>query len=351
MIYISDNDVKNIIQDNIDLVVEVMKECFITISNKDYSLSGRLGASHGARISYKKQDKERMFIAMPGYLGGSFNITGMKWHGPMLKLVDSNKESNYLLVLNDSYSGIPLAIMDANLITQYRTAAVSLLAAMFLAQKEAKSLAIIGPGVINTLITTGILNHFKGIKDIFVKGRGKKSIDVFVKNIQDKYKDVKIHIVSKVEDAVKDADIVSINTLLSFDKISDMPFVKKDWMKPKSLFLCSAFAHFPDSVLVNGSNKVCDLFAMYESYENELGFPAYKYAGFIGNKFADLYLEGKIKKSDIFDIGEIITKKNHTKDNDLPTIFSSSGLSLEDLALGFNVYQKAKELKIGHKIF
>src|SRR6266478_7795125 len=51
------------------------------------------------------------------------------------------------IFLNDPETGAPLAVMDARLITEMRTAAVSAAATKLLAPKDAKVLAILGSGV------------------------------------------------------------------------------------------------------------------------------------------------------------------------------------------------------------
>lgn len=51
-----------------------------------------------------------------------------------------------VLVLNDPRNGLPLAFMDATLLTSYRTAAASALASRYLARSDSRSLGIIGCG-------------------------------------------------------------------------------------------------------------------------------------------------------------------------------------------------------------
>jgi alanine dehydrogenase len=51
-----------------------------------------------------------------------------------------------LIILNDGQTGVPLAVMDAGIITVARTAAMSALAAQYLARKDSTSLGFVGCG-------------------------------------------------------------------------------------------------------------------------------------------------------------------------------------------------------------
>ena len=85
--------------------------------------------------------------AMPAYLPRK-KAGGMKWV--------SGFPGNYkyslptimgLIVLNDVNTGQPLVVMDGGYITNLRTAAVSAVAAKYLANKDAKVLGIVGAGI------------------------------------------------------------------------------------------------------------------------------------------------------------------------------------------------------------
>ena len=85
--------------------------------------------------------------AMPAYLPRK-QAGGMKWV--------SGFPGNYkydlptimgLIVLNDVKTGQPLVVMDGGYITNLRTAAVSAVAAKYLANKDAKVLGIVGAGI------------------------------------------------------------------------------------------------------------------------------------------------------------------------------------------------------------
>ena len=85
--------------------------------------------------------------AMPGYLPRK-KACGIKWVSGFA----GNSKYDLptimgLIILNDVNTGQPLAVMDGGYITNMRTAAVSAVAAKYLANKDAKVLGIVGAGI------------------------------------------------------------------------------------------------------------------------------------------------------------------------------------------------------------
>ena len=92
--------------------------------------------------------RENAFIhAMPAYIPG-IQSAGIKW---ISGYPDNQKKNlpyiNGLLILNDTDTGIPIAIMDATWITAQRTGAATAVAAKYLARKDSSSVGILACGV------------------------------------------------------------------------------------------------------------------------------------------------------------------------------------------------------------
>lgn len=351
MLYLSDAEVASLIADDMEHVVGLMHQMFQVMANGDYVLGGRNNGSHGMRISVGQGADERIFLAMPGYLGGDFCMAGMKWHGPNVPVAGNDDDSYFVMILNDIKTGRPIASLRADTLTKYRTAAINALAAEVLCRKEPEILSIVGPGRITTLSVRYLLKRFSTIREIRIKGRGQTSLDRFKDIIHKCAPEIVLTVCSKVKDAVQGADLTIINTGFHFDSYGDMPMIRDTWIKRGSTLICSAFASFPDTMLLNDSIKVCDLYASYECYEEELGYPAYRTYGTIGNRFADLVVEGKLKKEDMIDFSHIVSQKVKISSEDgTPIIFVSNGLALEDIALASSVYRKALDQKVGLEV-
>ena len=73
--------------------------------------------------------------------------------------------------------------------------------------------------------------------------------------------------------------------------------------------------------------------------------------GIIGCAFTDLVHEGKIERTDIVNIADIITGKVPGRTSDDQTIiYSVGGMPVEDIAWGGTVYRNAVEKGIGVKL-
>ena len=70
--------------------VSAMDEMFKLLKLGDYRMGGANGNSHGVMMTFPEQSEfpnmpvdgpDRRFMAMPAYLGGPFDMVGMKWYG------------------------------------------------------------------------------------------------------------------------------------------------------------------------------------------------------------------------------------------------------------------------------
>ncbi len=350
MLYISNEEIKELLQHDLPGTVETMREMFATMETGDFALGGG-GYSHGMRMHYPSEGEENLFIAMPGYLGTPFHVAGVKWHGPNRRCEGAATDSHFMMILNDCKTGIPQACMPVGLTTLYRTAAMSILAAEQLANPDAKTIGIIGPGKINTLVAEGLLAKFPGVSRITVKGRGSDSARNFIRVMESLNRNIEIEVVSSFEDAVKTADIVSINTGFEFAGIADMPIIRDAWIKPGAVFLCSAFVKFSDRLILDRAVNVCDLYAMYASYEKELGTPVYKHLSNLGNRYADLIRDGKLHREAVLDMKDIVTGKVAArKSKEDIVLFSSGGFATQDLAICEKLYRKAVKEGVGTEL-
>ena len=67
--------------------------------------------------------------------------------------------------------------------------------------------------------------------------------------------------------------------------------------------------------------------------------------------FYDAVTEGKIKRDSITELGAIISGEATARDNDEQIIvYAVGGMSLEDVAWGYECYQKALKENIGVKL-
>jgi alanine dehydrogenase len=269
--------------------------------------------------------KEGDFRAMPASLPGE---AGMKWvsvyPGNMAKSLPTVMA---VLIFNDPATGYPLAIMDASEITALRTAATSTIASKYLARKNPKTLGIVGAGYQS-------YHHIKAHCELF------KFREILISDISPKAAgrlvDSLINLplrACSIEETVQ-ADIVCTLTP------AHQPVVMKKWLKPGThINAVGADAEGKEelepSILNDATVIVDDL--RQAIHAGEINVPVSK---------------GLFKKEQIHaTLGEIISGNKAGRINDeMITVFDSTGLAIEDIATAGMLYQKARQSGTGMSI-
>lgn len=337
--------------------VDVMEETLILLNKGDYMMAGLNHNSHGAMISFPADPEfpgmpadgpDRRFMAMPAYLGGRFNNTGVKWYGSNAENRKSGlPRSIHVFVLNDTVTGAPKAIMSANILSAVRTGAVPGVGVKYLSNPESTTLAVIGPGVMAKTNTDAILALRPGITTIKVKGRSQRGIDGFADYIAGKYPDVRVIGCDSVQDAVADADIVMASTTTDASGPEAFPYFKEEWLKPGCLVAAPAAARFDDEFLAGPARLVVDAYGLYEAWEEEYGDQAYVMLGIPGNRWYEMAGEGLLDKSKIEVVADVAEGKAPGWDPETVTVYSVGGMPVEDVAWATDLYATAVEKGIG----
>ena len=359
-LYLSEPDMIKAGVKDMKSCVDVMEDLLITLYKGDYVMGGANHNSHGCMIMFPddpqfpgmpKNADDRRFMAMPAYLGGSYQMAGMKWYGSNVE----NKKvglprSILMMILNDKDTGAPLALMSANLVSAYRTGGIPGVGAKYLARKDSRVVSIIGPGVLGKTSLAAFVSVCPNLDTVKIKGRSQRSLDAFTRFIREELPQIKnIEICDSVEEAVKDSDIISFTTTVR-DDVSSFPYINGDWIKKGALISMPSAARFDDDFLA-GCKLVVDNSKLYEAWEEEYPYPTYPQVQIIGTKFTDLKHDGKIKAEDIIDITDIIEKRHpgRTSDDEI-IVYSVGGMPVEDIAWGGTVYRNAVKLGIGIKL-
>ncbi len=342
--------------------IEAMEEMFKLMKMGDYRMGGANGNSHGVMMVFPdepefpnmpKNGPDRRYMAMPAYLGGKFDMVGMKWYG-------SNAENRkkglprsiLMLTLNDKDTGAPLAYMSANILSAYRTGAVPGVGVKYFAKEDASTVGIIGPGVMGKTSFASIMAARSGIETVKIKGRSKKSLENFIEYLETEYPQLKyIEIVDSIEEAVKGSDIVSICTSSPTGDPSAYPYVSEEWIDPGTLFLCPAAARFDEDFILNRARTVADNVQLYEAWEEECGYPAYNTIPIPAVQCMDFIHDGKMSSDQVDDLGDILIGKIpvHRKEGEI-VVYSIGGMPIEDVAWGTICYRNALEKGIGTKL-
>jgi ornithine cyclodeaminase/alanine dehydrogenase-like protein (mu-crystallin family) len=125
--------------------------------------------------------------------------------------------------LFDAERGTPIALLDGNVLTARRTAAVSALAASYLARPEADRLLVVGAGRIASLLPQAY-REVRAIRRVSVWNPTQTAAQALVARLRTL--DFDASVAPDLETAVRSADMVTCATL------STQPLVQGDWLHP-----------------------------------------------------------------------------------------------------------------------
>lgn len=338
--------------------VDTMEEVLMLLSKGDYRMGGKNGNSHGVMMSFPEKPEfpgmpcdgpDKRFMAMPAYIGGSFQMAGMKWYGSNVEnRKDGIPRSILMVALNEPDTGIPLAYMSGNLISSYRTGAIPGVGTKLFAKPDSKVCGFFGPGVMSRTALAAFAATCPNLDTVKIKGRGQASIDSFVSFVKEKYPQFKtIQVVDNVEELVKDSDVLCFAST-SDDNPSTYPMVKEEWIKPGAVITCPSAVNFEDDFLINKARLVVDNKKLYEAWADEYPYPTFGTVNIVGSKFTDLVHDGKLDWDNVDNIGDVVSgvKPGRTSDDEI-IVYSVGGMPVEDVAWGKIIYENAKKLGIG----
>ena len=258
------------------------------------------------------------FRAMPAALPG---CAGVKWvnvhpHNPSLGLPSVMA----VLIYSDPETGYPLAIMDATETTAYRTGAAAAIASKYLARRDSHTVGIIGAGF---QAHTQILAHAELFNPI--------SINAF--DVSQAAVDKLVHAFPQfsirkcsIQEAVR-SDIVCTLTP------SRSPIVRREWMRPGT-HINAVGADAPGkeeldpSILKEAVVVVDDI--KQASGSGEINVPIQTGVYGIGDIHGTL--------------AEVVAgkKKGRTSSGDI-TVFDSTGIAVEDIAVAKLLFERAQQ--------
>lgn len=362
-LYLSEKDMIESGVTDVMACTECMEEVLKTLDDGDYRMGGESGNSHGCMVQFPehpdfpempKDGPDRRFMAMPAYLGGKFDVAGVKWYGSNVENREKGLPRSILMVtLNDKETGAPIAHMSANLLSAYRTAAVPGVGVKYLAREDAKVLGIVGPGFINSITIETFAALRPGLDTLKIKGRGRASIERCIEYVSEKCPQFKNFIVCEtLEECVRDSDILSFATSTPTGGQDTYPWVEPEWLKPGALVCAMGALNTTEEFILDPKTKlVVDNTKLYETWAEEYPYPTFEKWFIFGSKFTDLIHEGKMEEHRMEDIGAILNGKIKGRESeDQIILYSIGGMPVEDVAWGKAIYEKACAKNIGTKL-
>jgi len=309
------------------LTLEIVENVF-----KLHSLD-QVNMPHKTVLDLGERERGRV-NAMPAYVGGEVDVCGIKWISGFPKNPHKHNlpRGIGLLIINDSWTGVPLAIMDATLISAMRTGAATGVGAKYLARQDASKVALIGAGVQARTQLEALKETLPNLRLAHAYDVNSEAAQTFATEMESQL-GIEVRAVDTPQEAVEGADVIATVT------VADEPIVKDAWVKSGSLFAhVGSYQEEEDAVVTNSDLLVVDDWGAVLHRETPI--------------LAKMFLEGNLSETDIHaNLGEIILgqKTGRRSENDR-IFYAPIGLGSEDVAVGFEIYRLAKEKGLGRQI-
>ncbi len=357
-LYLSEQDMIEAGVRDMDACIDAMEEVLKCLAVGDFMMGGENHMSHGTMVTFPKTSQfpnmpiaaeARRFMAMPAYIGGSFDMAGVKWYGSNME----NKKlglprSILMIMLNDKTTGAPKVLMSGNLESAYRTGAVQGVGVRHLIRKGAKVCGIFGPGVMGKTALDAFVSACPSLDTLKIKGRSRKSIDSLIEYAKKNYPQFKkITVCKDLEEMVRGTDVMTFTASTGQD-VNSYEMVKGEWVKPGALLVAPSGINMETDFLAKKARLVVDSMGLYHAWAEEYPYPTFGSIDIIGSKFTDMVHDGIITENQIDDMGDILLgKAQKRKSDDEIIVYSVGGMPVEDVAWGKICYDKAVEKGLG----
>ncbi len=322
---LTDGEVKKLL--SLSEVIEAVESAF------NQKGLGRVQMPAKIYLYYKKYNGD--LRAMPTFLE-DLDISAVK----IVNVHPDNPTKNGLptvmavITLIDPSTGAPIAIMGGTTITDMRTGAAGGIAAKYLARRDSKVVGFVGAGAQARTQLIALLKVYN-LEEVRVWSRTEETKKKFVTEIQQAYGNV-IHVfpAASIQKAVEGADIVVTTTP------SRKPLVTNDLVSAGMHINCiGADAVGKEELnpkILKRAKIVVDDWAQ-ASHSGEINVPLSR---------------GIITKDNIWaEIGEIVAglKPGRQRQGEI-TVFTSTGLAVQDAVTAKIAYSKAIAAKVGRFI-
>ncbi|MBI4795763.1 MAG: ornithine cyclodeaminase family protein [Deltaproteobacteria bacterium] len=266
-------------------------------------------------------------ITMP-----SGHICGVKWNA---NFPENPWQGRFAvmgkLLLNDPETGLELADMDATHITNYRTGAAGGLAVQHLARKNAARLGLVGAGEQARTQAEAILK-IRPIREVTVYSRTSAHAQALGNELAAKY-GLEVRVADEEKAAVAGQDIVVSTTPATH------PHLLREWVAPGT-HINAVGADSPgkqelEPAILKAARVVVDDLAQCREI-GEINMPLRR---------------GEFSLDQVYGtLGKIVAgKKPGRAAPQEITVFDATGLAIQDLSLGWEILQRAREMGLGEE--
>jgi len=191
---------------------------------KAYETHSRGASSlpHSSFLRFPDSDKDRI-ICLPAYLGGDYQLAGVKWIASMPDNVARGMErASAVMILNDRVTGRPGAVIEGSIISKQRTAASAALASRVLAPGEPGAIGFVGCGPINTAIAQFLTAVWPNVDRLMAFDLDPARAEAFGVAMRAQRPGADFKVASSMEDLLGECPMVSFATTAITPYVDDL---------------------------------------------------------------------------------------------------------------------------------
>ena len=271
--------------------------------------------------------------AMPGYIGGEYDMAGIKWIGSGPQNYKKGlPRASVTIILNDPDTKLPLCVADGTKVSTMRTGASGGVAVKYLAKSDASVMTLCGAGAQAPTQLEAALIGRPSIKILYIYDIRRESSERFAAEVNSKYPEIETIITDDVESAVRNSDIIDCVTLAS------EPFIKGEWLKKGALVMNMADYEVDNECVKKSSKVVVDY---WENVKHRMI-----------STVALMWKDGLFKDEELYaELGEIVNGSKSGRENDDEIIyFNAVGAGIMDIAVAARCYRNAEKEGKGIKL-
>lgn len=327
LLYLSGDDVSSLGAGDMDLALADVEEALKLVYRGDAIVPEKIAMGFGKSF-LEESDKGRI-NAMPGFLGGNYQMAGIKWIGSNPKNLEKGlPRASSITILNDPDTKFPLCLMNGSEISAMRTGASSGVAAKYLARQGAETLMLVGAGYQNRKQLEAICRACPQLNCFYIVDIVRESAERFADEMGSAL-GISITPITKIADCGRTPDI-TVNA-----SSAQVPVMDLSVANPGSLHICVGGLDHPD--LYKKADKIlCD---------------SWKQVRHRGSCYlAADGLAGKVRDEDIYvqEIGEVLCgDKAGRESNQEFLYYKPVGMGILDIAIASRIYRRAKESGVG----
>ena len=313
-------------------VMAAIEKAFVEHSEGTYEMHPKIG------VHPTGSDPANFIHAMPAYLH-QLGVCGLKWVGGFAKNYQSDLPNvTGVQVLNDTDTGVPLAIMDCSYLTGLRTAAVSTAIAKRAARDGAEVLALAGCGFQGSMHLRFMAEFIPGIQRVRLRDVREDAMASLAERAAE-YFDGEIEVCADNESCLMGADIIATCTN------GDEQIIAKEWFKEGAFGVgIEGGCAYTAGALQQADKFIVDDIPLAQYFDEigkhrvtEDGRPDPEFPGGMPEVYST--------------IGDIVAGKKRGRESDTERIVATPiGMAICDIALTDLIYRTALEKDIGQRL-